>query len=327
MKSIRKIAQSVLILPILFSLSGCIYNISLLPKIGPLRETVVSGKGVNKIALIDISGFISEEKPTGLIDRPDMVARLKEELTAAAKDEKVKAILLRVNSPGGTITASDLIYHEVLQFKKKTGKKVIVSILDLGTSGAYYIAMAADQVIAHPTSVIGSIGVIMIHVNFEGLMEKVGVSAEAIKSGPLKDMGSPVKPLSSESRSVIQGVIDNMYERFLTVIVENRKNLSADQIRKLADGRIYTASQALESGLVDQIGYLQEAIQVAQSKAGISEAKVILYHRGEGTKNNIYSQVLQQKTPFSSWGINPKQLLPKQLLRGGSPQFLYLWMP
>ncbi len=327
MKSIRKIAQSVLILSILFSLSGCIYNISLLPKIGPLRETVVSGKGVNKIALIDISGFISEEKPTGLIDRPDMVARLKEELTAAAKDEKVKAILLRVNSPGGTITASDLIYHEVLQFKKKTGKKVIVSILDLGTSGAYYIAMAADQVIAHPTSVIGSIGVIMIHVNFEGLMEKVGVSAEAIKSGPLKDMGSPVKPLSSESRSVIQGVIDNMYERFLTVIVENRKNLSADQIRKLADGRVYTASQALESGLVDQIGYLQEAIQVAQSKAGISEAKVILYHRGEGTKNNIYSQVLQQKTPFSSWGINPKQLLPKQLLQGGSPQFLYLWMP
>jgi len=311
------------VVPMIFFLSGCIYNISLLPKTGPLQETVVSGKGINKIALIDISGFISEEKPSGLIPQPDMVSRLKEELTAAAKDDKVKAVLLRVNSPGGTITASDLIYHEVLQFKKKTGKKVIVSILDLGASGAYYIAMAADKIISHPTSVVGSIGVIMMHVNFEGLMEKVGVSAEAIKSGPLKDMGTPVKPLTSESRDVLQGVIDNMYERFLMVITENRKNLSAEQIRKLADGRIYTASEALELGLVDSMGYLDEAIELTQSEAGISEAKVILYSRGEGTKNNIYSQVLQKpEAPFSAWGINPKQLL-----QGRAPKFLYLWMP
>ncbi len=309
--------------PILLSLSGCIYNISLFPKVGPLRETVVSGKGIHKIALIDISGFISQEKPSGLIPQPDMVSRLKEELTAAAKDEKVKAILLRVNSPGGTITASDLIYHEVLQFKKKTGKKVIVSILDLGASGAYYIAMAADKIVVHPTSVIGSIGVIMMHVNFEGLMEKVGVSAEAIKSGPLKDMGTPVRPLSSESRAVLQGVIDDMYARFLMVIGENRKNLSADQIRKLADGRVYTASEALKFGLVDSIGYLHEAIELTQSEVGISDAKVILYSRGEGTKNNIYSQVLQKpETALSAWGVNAKKLL-----LGGSPKFLYLWMP
>lgn len=323
MKLKNRIVLWFFIVPLIFLLSGCIYNISLFPKVGPLRETLVSGKGVNKIALIDISGFISEEKPSGLVARPDMVSRLKEELTAAAKDDKVKAILLRVNSPGGTITASDLIYHEVLQFKKKTGKKVIVSILDLGTSGAYYIAMAADKIVVHPTSVIGSIGVIMMHVNFEGLMKKVGVSAESIKSGPLKDMGSPMRPLSAESRGVLQGVIDDMYERFLMVIRENRKNLSAARIRKLADGRVYTASEALEFGLVDQIGYLDEAIELTQSEAGISEAKVILYSRGDGIKNNIYSQVLQRpETPFSAWGINPKQLL-----QAGAPKFLYLWMP
>lgn len=319
----NRVALWFFIAPLLLLLSGCIYNISLFPKVGPLRETVVSGKGVNKIVLIDISGFISEKKPSGLVARPDMVSRLKEELTAAAKDDKVKAILLRINSPGGTITASDLIYHEVLQFKKKTGKKVIVSILDLGTSGAYYIAMAADKIVVHPTSVIGSIGVIMMHVNFEGLMKKVGVSAESIKSGPLKDMGSPMRPLSPESRGVLQGIINDMYERFLMVIVENRKNLSADQIRTLADGRVYTASEALKSGLVDQIGYLDQAIELTQSEAGISEAKVILYSRGEGVTNNIYSQVWQRpETPFSAWGINPKQLL-----QAGSPKFLYLWMP
>lgn len=313
----------VMLVPLMFLLSGCIYNISLLPKTGPLEETVVSGTGLDKIALIDVSGFISEEKQQGFIEKPDMVSRIKEELTAAAKDDKVKAILLRVNSPGGTITASDLIYHEILKFKQQTGKKVIVSILDLGTSGAYYIAMAADQVVAHPTSVTGSIGVIMMHINFEGLMEKVGVTAESIKSGPLKDMGSPVKPLSSESREVLQGVIDSMYERFLTVIMNNRKDLSADQIKKLADGRIYTASEAKELGLVDHIGYLDDVIELTKSEAGIAEAKVILYSRGEGSKNNIYSQIFQKsEPPLSVWGLDPKQLF-----QGTSPKFLYLWMP
>ncbi len=302
---------------------GCFYNISLLPKSGPLQEKVVSGSGVDKIALIEVTGFISEEKQTGLIEKPDMVSRIKEELDLAAKDDTVKAILLRVNSPGGTITASDLIYHEILQFKKKTGKKVIVSILDVGASGAYYIAMAADQIMAHPTTVTGSIGVIMMHVNLEGLMEKVGVSAEAIKSGSLKDLGSPVKPLSSEARGVLQGVIDNMYDRFLSVIATGRKNLTPDQIKILADGRIYTASEAQESGLIDSIGYLDDAIELTKTEAGIGEAKVIFYTRQEGTKNNIYSQAFQQpEKPFSVWGINPKQLL-----QGGSAQFLYLWMP
>lgn len=303
--------------------SGCIYNISLLPKPGPLQEKVVSGTGAHKIALIEISGFISKEKPQGLIEKPDMVSRIKEELDAAAKDPAVKAVLLRVNSPGGTITASDLIYHEVLQFKKKTGKKVIVSILDVGASGAYYIAMAADQVMAHPTTVTGSIGVIMMHVNLEGLMEKVGVSAEPIKSGTLKDLGSPVKALTPEARGVLQGVIDDMYHRFLKVIAAGRKNLTPEQIKKLADGRIYTASEAKASGLVDAIGYLDDAIELTQAQAGIGEAKVIVYTRSEGTKSNIYSQAFQRsELPFSVWGITPQQLL-----QGGSAQFLYLWMP
>ncbi len=322
-----KKTHQVLFLLLVFLLSGlssgCIYNISLLPKPGPLKEMVLSGEGIHKIALIDISGFISKEKPQGLIQSPDMVSRIKEELTVAEKDENVKAVLLRINSPGGTITASDLIYHEVMQFKKKTGKKVIASIMDVGASGAYYIAMAADKLVVHPTSVTGSIGVIMMHMNLEGLMEKVGISAESIKSGPLKDMGSPVKALSTESRAVLQGVIDDMYQRFLSVIKTGRKNLTADQIETLADGRIYTSSEALEVGLVDQIGYLEEVIELTQSEAGIKEAKVVVYSRSGGIKNNIYSEMfVKPERPFSVWGIDPKHLL-----QGGSAQFLYLWMP
>lgn len=304
-------------------LSGCIYNISLFPKPGPLEEKVVEGTGADKVLLLDISGVISEEKPDGLLDQPDMVARIKEELKKAEEDKAVKAVVLRINSPGGTVTASDIIYHEVRRFKERTGRKVIASIMDIGASGGYYIAMAADRVLAHPTAVTGSIGVIMLHVNLQGLMEKVGVGAEAIKSGENKDLGIPTKPLSPEDREIFQKMIDNMYARFLEVVVQGRQGLAADRIRTLADGRIYTATEAKEVGLIDQIGYLDQAIDLAKSEAGIKEAQVILYSRSGEHTNNIYSEALRREVnPLSTWGVDPKRLL-----QGGSAKFLYLWMP
>lgn len=309
------------LIPVL--LSGCVYNLSLFPKLEPFQEEVISGQGDDKILLIDISGFISEEETGNIVKMPDMVSRVKEELGRASKDKQVKAVVLRINSPGGTITASDLIHHEVQQFKEKTGKPVMASILDLGASGAYYIAMAADQVVAHPTSVIGSIGVIMLHVNFQGLMEKFGVGAESIKSGINKDLGSPIKPLSSEGRGILQGIINNMYGRFLKVIAENRKELTPERIKHLADGRVYTAAESLESGLIDRIAYLEEVIGMTKEAAGISEAKVILYKRPGEYKNNIYSRSTPGTVdPLAAWGLEPKQWL-----RGDSPRFLYLWMP
>lgn len=306
-------------------MSGCIYvNVPpLFPRMAPVQEQAVEGTGDDKIALLDISGIISEEKDDGFVEGPDMVARLKEELTKAERDGAVKAVVLRINSPGGTVTASDLIYHEILGFKRRTGKKVIASIVDVGASGAYYISMAADRIIAHPTSVTGSIGVIMLHVNLQGLLEKVGVEAESIKSGPLKDLASPIKPLSPEERDILQGIINNMYVRFLEVIAEGRKNLKPEQIKQLADGRVYTSTQAKEAGLIDEIGYLDQAIQTAKSEANIAEARVILYRRPSQYKNNIYSQAFNRlSNPFPPWGMDPKYLL-----QGGSARFFYLWMP
>jgi protease-4 len=290
---------------------------------GPLEEKVVEGSGADKIVLIDISGVISEEGSGGLIEQPDMVSQVKEELSRAKADKTVKGIILRVNSPGGTVTASDLIYHEIRRFKEETGKKVVASIVDVGASGAYYISMAADRIMAHPTSVTGSIGVIMLHVNFQGLLEKIGVNAESIKSGPMKDLGSPIKPLSKEERDILQKIINSMYGRFLEVIIEGRKGLQPERIKELADGRVYTASEAREFGLVDEIGYLDQAINLVKSEAGIKEAKVVLYHRRGRYKNNIYSQMAQQgNSSLSVWGVDPKHLL-----QGGSAKFFYLWAP
>ncbi len=307
-------------------MSGCIYvnaGISLFPKMEPLQEQVLEGRGPEKILMIDITGVISEEKEGGMAGGPDMVSRVKEELKRASADKSIKAILLRVNSPGGTVTASDLIYHELKGFKERTGIKVIASIIDVGASGAYYISMAADRIVAHPTSVTGSIGVIMLHVNLQGLLEKVGVGAESIKSGENKDLGSPLKPLSPGDRRILQGIINSMYGRFLEVIVEGRPALSPEGIKELADGRVYTSVEAKESGLIDQIGYLDQAIDLAKSEAGLQEAQVVIYKRPHQYKNNIYSEAFQKSAnPLEVWGIDPRGLL-----QGGSAKFLYLWMP
>lgn len=320
------ISFAILVLCLAFT-SGCSFiSISLAPAIEPLRETTISGSGKEKILILDISGIISEERQRGLAglsEEPDMVSRVKEELIMAARDKHMKAIMLRINSPGGTVTASDMIYHEIRQFRKKTDMKVVACIMDLGASGGYYVAVSADKIIAHPTTVTGSIGVIMLNLSVEGLLQKIGVKDTTIKTGEFKDMGSPLKTMTEKERGIFQGVMDTLYERFLTVIAENRKELTPEKLKSLADGRIYTAKQALQHGLIDQIGYLDEAILLAKQEAGLTEARVVTYHRPGIYKNNIYSRL-------GSPGFGDINLLNidlKTFVHSGTPSFMYLWAP
>jgi protease-4 len=252
-----------------------------------------------------------------------MLSDLKEQLDLAAKDDRIKGLLLRINSPGGTVTASDILYHEILTYKRQKKVPVVASIVDVGASGGYYVAAAADAIMAHPSSVTGSLGVIMLTVNARGLLEKVGVEANAVTSGPRKDMGSPFRAMSVEERDIFQGVIDQLYQRFLTVIHEGRPNLSPEQIRKLADGRIYTGEQAKEAGLVDGIGYLDDAVELAKNRAKVSNIRVVTYRRPGEYRNNIYSRLSGEPT----LGPTLPSLDLFSLVRGGTPQFMYLWMP
>jgi len=304
-------------------LPGCI-TVNLIQPPGPVQETVLSGKGDGKVLLLDLSGVIGSQDKDGLIPQPNMLATFKEELSRAAKDDKVKAVVVRVNSPGGTVTASDILYHELKTFKAAKRVPVVISMMDVAASGGYYLAMAGDSVLVHPSTVTGSIGVIMLTVNARGLLEKVGVEANAITSGPRKDMGSPFRVMTPEEKAIFQGVIDSFYQRFLTVVQEGRPNLSAEQIKKLADGRIYSGEQAKAAGLVDEIGYLEEAIEQAKRKAGLKEARVVTYRRPGEYQNNIYSHALQGTgSGFAS--LANIDLL--SMVRGGTPQFMYLWMP
>jgi protease-4 len=171
-------------------LAGCsLISLDLTPRIRPLEEETVEGKGDAKILLMDVSGFISDETPGGGLTigspppRVPLLVRVREELEKATGDAKVRALVVRINSPGGTVTASDIIFRELQGYKRASGVPIIISMMDVAASGGYYIALAGDTIIAHPTTVTGSIGVIMISLNAEGLMQKIGLSASAIKSG------------------------------------------------------------------------------------------------------------------------------------------------
>ncbi len=306
-------------------LGGCAINIPIAGRVQPLEEVVVSGEGKDKVLVIDVTGIISDRKrkgPLRLGSRPSMVARIKEELKKAKEDDDIKALVLRINSPGGTVTASDIVYHEVKEFKGKRGIKVVACLMGLGTSGGYYVAAAADKIVALPTGVTGSIGVILLKINMEGLMEKIGVQDEIIMSGDKKDTALPFHPLSPEERELLQGIIDNFYQRFVTVVAEARPEADLKNRKELTDGRVFAAQQALELGLVDELGYLEDAIELAKSEAGIEEARVVMYKRPDAYKNNIYS--LGDDAPQAAGFIGSELA---GFGRALNPDFMYLWVP
>jgi protease IV len=215
----------------------------------------------DKIALIRIEGPILDSKNT--------IDELKEHI----KDSSIKAIVLRVDSPGGAVAPSQEIYEEVRKAVVK--KKIIVSMGSVAASGGYYISAPASRIIANPGTLTGSIGVIMEVPNLEGLMNKIGVKTEVIKSGKHKDIASVFRGIGKEEREILQNVLDNVHEQFITAVAEGRKMLP-DDIRKIADGRVFTGEQALKAGLVDELGNLEDAIKTAAGLAGIKGEPVVV---------------------------------------------------
>ena len=305
-------------------LSGCAFiKMPLVPSAQPLREEVVDGEGRNKILIVDISGIISDRKRIsgwGLRERASMVAEVKEALKKAQADDAISGVILRINSPGGTVTASDILYHEVLQYKKETGVRIVACLMDVGTSGAYYVATAADEIIAHPTSVTGSIGVMAMKFNVQGLFSRIGIEEETIKSADMKDLWSPFRPNTPEEKEILQTIIDTLHRRFIDVVVDGRKSLTSRGVEKLADGRVYTADQAHAAGLIDGVGYVNEAVEALKEKAGIGTASVIMYYRPGNYKGSVYAGIAPQV-------INLIAVNGEGLAAPTGVHFMYLWAP
>jgi protease-4 len=308
------------------TLTGCFNGLLLKPTHcdGPVEETVIEDAHgrlcYDKVAILDVEGLILNARKSGLLgDGENPVALFRERLDAAACDRHVKAVVLRINSPGGAVTASDIMYQDLVRFREKTHKPVVACLMDVAASGAYYLAAGADTVYAHPTTVTGSIGVIMSLYNASGLFEKIGLTSNPIKSGPNKDLGNPGRPMTEAERAILQGVVDGFYARFVEVVARGRR-LPEERVRALADGRIYSGVEAKELGLVDDVGHLEDALAAAKELAGIKDAAVVAYDRGDGYRGSIYSGV---KIPSE---INVKLQVPGL---GGAPgaAFMYLWQP
>jgi len=303
--------------------SGCA-TINLGPSLGSLEEVTIEGEGPEKILLVNVDGVINNKKDrtlSGSTLRLGMVEDIRSIVDKAEKDDNIKALLIKINSPGGTVTASDIIFHLLKTYKEKSKVRIYIQVMDLAASGGYYIALAGDEIIAHPTSLIGSIGVIALKVNLQGFMSKVGVSWEIVKSGDKKDFMSPFRAFTKEERELFQGAIDRLHNRFVTLIAKNRSSLDISEVRSLADGRVFDAEEAKGLHLIDHIGYVTGTLDRIKSDLNNSSLKLVTYHRNDDFQGNIYSQ-FQKPTSFNlinlDLGFNPNLL---------SPYFMYIWSP
>ena len=299
MSAAGRLSRLLALAALLPALAGCVVVVapplSWFERDPGLRETVLEGEGDAKILVIAVDGFISDqptERAFGLVREQSTLARVAAELDKAAQDPAIAAVVLRIDSPGGGVTASDEVYHRLRGFAEERDLPMVASLGGVAASGGYYVALAADDILAHPTTVTGSIGVILVGVNVAGLMDKLGVEDETYTSGPHKDLLSPLRGATEEERDIVQGGLDDLFARFGDVGETRRPGLSDTQ----------------------------------RERAGVSEARVIMYHREGESAETVYSRFAGE--PESGGGPAATLSGPTLSLESlTSPQFLYLWRP
>jgi protease IV len=283
-----------------------------LVNIFPHGKTRSASKKGGALAVVRIYGALHTSMSASPWEGPD-ADDIAERLHKLSEDDDVKAILLRINSPGGTVGAVQEIDTEIQRCRSK-GKKIVASLGDVAASGGYYLAASADHVVSNPGTITGSIGVILEFGNLEGLMQKLGVRLEVIKSGAHKDIGSPARPLTAEERALLQASINDAYDQFVQAVAQGRHR-SLDDIRPLADGRIFTGRQALQAGLVDQMGNEQDAIQKAIELAHLPAHPRIIYEDQRSLSGLV--RHLSGESAAHSWQTASEML--------NSPSVEYRW--
>lgn len=275
-----------------------------------------------KIAVVELEGMIVNAKTGGFMGpQENGVNRFAESLTRAEEDPEVKAVVLRINSPGGAVSASDTLYEEVKRFKARSKKPVIAAVQDVGASGAYYVACAADEIIVQPTSIVGSIGVIFQTFNVSGAMMRIGVTSDAIKSDKNKDAGSPFRAMTEDERAIFQKMIDDYYGRFKGIVQGRTLKVPAEKTAIAFDGRVFTGTDAVQIGLANRTGQLSDALDRAREIAKAPKARAVMYKLPFSEQGSIYASSPAPKPEGNVWrvqvpGINE---LP--------PGFYYVWQP
>jgi len=250
--------------------------------------TLFGGDGVGVVV---VEGTINESRGT--------IQSLKQ----FGDSERIKGVVVRINSPGGGVVPTQEIHEEIRKLKKK--KPVFASLGGMATSGGYYIASACHQIVANPGTLTGSIGVIIQLANVEGLMQKLGVEGYNVKSGPYKDIGSSLRPLSPEGRAILQSVVDSVHGQFVRAVASGR-SMEVSKVRELADGRIYSGEQAKEIGLVDSLGNMEDAIDLVSKRAGIEGIPQVIYSRAREKswwERLLFSLFSEQLDIGRNWGL------------------------
>jgi protease-4 len=294
---------------------------------GEMMSTVVrpgrSASPCARVALVDLDGLLVNQNFGSLYSVGDNpLAAFRDKLEAAARDPQVVAVVIRINSPGGSVTTCDIMAEELRRFRADSHKPAVACLMELATAGAYFIAAESDWIVAHPTSLTGGLGVVFNHYNLQDAMAQLNLVADPVKSGSKIDMGTVTAPLDDETRGLLQQMADS-YRDYLHGRVKARRGaMSAREMQSIHDGRVVLASQAQSLHLVDRLGYLQDAIAECERLAGVSGAEVVLFHRSGYPARSLYSvspspAPLSDAIPFSYPGLDRSKL----------PAFLYLWQP
>ena len=298
-----------------------------------LRPSVVladDAPGTDRIVLIDVRGLIVDaSKPNLLGPNVNPVDRFTTHLALAEKDPRVRAVIVRIASPGGTVTGSDIMYHELRRFAATTRKPVVASLGEIAASGGYYLALASDHIIAEPTSLTGSIGVIMPTFNFSEGLGKIGIRSRAIKSGPNKDIANPFEPARESHYAVLQELVDEYAARF-RALVRERRQLSDEAFTTATDGRVFSGEQALTLGLVDEVGGVREAFAAAKRLSGLKGASLVKYSDKHNPARSAYTLAQAPMSESPSGGVPMKLELKGPgwpLLAEETSGLYYLWMP
>ncbi|MEL7474246.1 MAG: signal peptide peptidase SppA [Planctomycetota bacterium] len=334
-------APLLLCLPLLAGCSGMSVTFAFGPPDLSLKSvTVAQDAGATSaspvVAQIDLDGIIADRESFALLGPGENpVNELVVRLAQAAGDDDVRAIVLRINSPGGTVAASDLLYEEIRHFRASTEKPVVVSMGEVAASGGYYAALAADEIVAQPATITGSIGVIVPTINVSGGLSRLGIDSRSLTSGPNKDLANPLEPRDPAHEAILQGIVDEFYVTFRNRVIERRPGLDASRIDELTDGRVVTGAQAHRAGLVDHTGDVRVAFERAKSLAGLGPSRLVkLLYDESNRPRSPYSPTASAPTPATktsnvhiNQGIQLNAGATSWSTRELRPMAYYLWLP
>lgn len=274
-----------------FLMQSCAFvsmDLGSLMKFPPFEEKVISPGSRDKILVVEILGAVTTTAMRDLFPKQGTVERLDSVLELAKKDRYLKGIILKIDSPGGTITASDLVYREIINFKTAQKIPVVACITGMGASGGYMAALSADRIVAVPSAMVGNVGVLLPSISLEGLMDKLGIRNQTLTSGKFKDSGSPLRDMTGEDRAILEGIVKEFQQDFLTKVKKHRP-VTPEDLSVIQDGRIMTAATGLKYHLIDQVGYYEDVLKTAKSLTGAENPTVVVYRRSGENYGGFYS--------------------------------------